>query len=80
MSVRKQARLLAFNECFWAAERARLDRPEKVGKRRRCGDVIRWKENNETVDQIKADILALMRKEMPQLDPLLPAKVRPRTK
>jgi hypothetical protein len=71
MSARKKARLAAFDACIDVAEKARLDRPEKVdwrgrpAKRRRCGDVIRWKMNNETIDQIKADIMALMRKEMP---------------
>lgn len=68
MSARKKARLAAFDACINVAEKARLDRPEKPrgSHRRRCGDVIRWKMNNETVDQIRSDILALMRKEMPQ--------------
>lgn len=71
MSVRKQARLAAFDAALDACEKARLDRPEKVdwrgrpAKRRRCGDVIRWKMNNDTINQIKSDILALMRREMP---------------
>lgn len=69
MSVRKQARIAAMDKCIDIAERARLDRPLKVdwrgrpAKRRR--DVIRWKMNNETIDQIKADILAEMRRELP---------------
>lgn len=43
------------------AERARLDRPERDASagRRRCGDVIRWKMNNATIDQIIADLRAL---------------------
>lgn len=40
------------------AEAARLDRPEKPpgSHRRRCGDVIRWKANNDAVDQIVSDL------------------------
>lgn len=70
MTVRKKARLAAFDAALSACEAARLDRPEKVdwrgrpAKRRRCGDVIRWKMNNETIDQIKADIKQLMLKEI----------------
>lgn len=71
MSVRKAARLAAMDQCIDIVERARLDRPEKIdwrgrpAKRRRCGDVIRWKMNNDTIDQIKTDILAAMRRELP---------------
>lgn len=70
VSARKKARLAAFDACITVAEQARLDRPEKVdwrgkpAKRRRVGDVIRWKENNETIDQIVGHIKSLMRKEI----------------
>jgi hypothetical protein len=46
------------------ANRARLDRPEKVdwqgrpAKRRRVGDVLRWGANNRAVDQIVSDLRA----------------------
>lgn len=66
MSVRKQARIAAMDKCIDIAEQARLDRPDKPkgSHRRRCGDVIRWKMNNDTIDQIKTDILAAMRSEL----------------
>lgn len=66
MTVRKKAMLAAFDKCLTVAERARLDRPEKIdwhgrpANRRRVGDVIRWKMNNKTIDQIKSDIKTLM--------------------
>lgn len=39
-----------------AAENARLDRPRKPAgaARRRCGDVIRWEMNNETMHKYLA--------------------------
>jgi len=70
MSVRKSAKIAGMDACITIAERARLDRPEKIdwrgrpAKRRRVGDVIRWKMNNKTIDQIKSDILAAMRNEL----------------
>lgn len=44
-------------------EQARLDRPRipPGSTRRRCGDVIRWKMNNQTVDQIIADLRRIYR-------------------
>lgn len=67
MTIRKRAKLLAFDACIEVAEKARLDRPAhrpntSIETRRR--EEFRWKENNETIDQIVRGIKSLMRAEI----------------